>query len=88
MRSERNPTSAAGAMHGRRSAQYFCIALTLAAALSACATMRNDPPPPGATALCRDGTLSYAPRSSTVCAGHDGVARWLEPGHERGDRER
>ncbi|MEQ1863616.1 MAG: DUF3761 domain-containing protein [Micropepsaceae bacterium] len=62
--------------------------LVLAACLGACTTLPNNPPRDGDTALCRDGAISYERRSSSVCAGHDGVARWLEPGHRRGgDRE-
>ncbi|MCX6511721.1 MAG: DUF3761 domain-containing protein [Actinobacteria bacterium] len=40
------------------------------------------PPPPvtvpgnGATALCRDGTYSYAAGHSGACSRHGGVAIW------------
>jgi hypothetical protein len=34
-------------------------------------------PPPGATALCRDGTYSYSQHRSGTCSYHGGVARWL-----------
>ncbi len=32
----------------------------------------------GANALCRDGTCSYQQRPEGSCAGHGGVARWLD----------
>lgn len=34
-------------------------------------------PPPGATALCRDGTYSFSQHRSGTCSYHGGVARWL-----------
>jgi len=34
-------------------------------------------PPPGATALCRDGTYSFSQHRSGTCSHHGGVARWL-----------
>jgi Protein of unknown function (DUF3761) len=34
-------------------------------------------PPPGATALCRDGTYSYSKHRSGTCSGHGGVKKWL-----------
>jgi serine/threonine-protein kinase len=34
-------------------------------------------PPPGATALCHDGTYSIGRRHPNACARHGGVARWL-----------
>jgi len=33
--------------------------------------------PPGATALCRDGTYSYSQHRSGTCSHHGGVAKWL-----------
>ena len=33
--------------------------------------------PPGATALCRDGTYSYSKHRPGTCSHHGGVARWL-----------
>jgi hypothetical protein len=33
--------------------------------------------PPGATAVCRDGTASFSRSRSGTCSGHGGVARWL-----------
>jgi hypothetical protein len=33
--------------------------------------------PPGATALCRDGTYSFSKHRSETCSGHGGVKRWL-----------
>jgi hypothetical protein len=33
--------------------------------------------PPGATALCRDGTYSFSKHRSGTCSHHGGVARWL-----------
>jgi hypothetical protein len=34
--------------------------------------------PPGATAVCRDGTYSYSRHHSGTCSHHGGVARWLD----------
>jgi len=34
--------------------------------------------PTGATALCRDGTLSYSQHHSGTCSNHDGVAVWYK----------
>jgi hypothetical protein len=34
--------------------------------------------PPGATALCRDGTYSYSQHHSGTSSHHGGVARWLD----------
>jgi hypothetical protein len=33
--------------------------------------------PPGATALCRDGTYSFSQHRSGTCSHHGGVAKWL-----------
>ena len=35
-------------------------------------------PPPGATALCRDGTYSFSKHHSGTCSYHGGVAKWLD----------
>jgi Protein of unknown function (DUF3761) len=34
-------------------------------------------PPPGATALCRDGSYSFSHHRSGTCSHHGGVAKWL-----------
>jgi hypothetical protein len=34
-------------------------------------------PPPGATAICRDGDYSYSMHRSGTCSGHGGVQQWL-----------
>src|SRR5436309_4659903 len=39
--------------------------------------------PPGATALCRDGTYSYSQHRSGTCSHHGGVARWLTASSSR-----
>jgi Protein of unknown function (DUF3761) len=36
--------------------------------------------PPGATALCRDGTYSFSQHRSGTCSHHGGVRRWLNGG--------
>ena len=36
--------------------------------------------PPGATALCRDGTYSFSQHHSGTCSHHGGVAGWLDGG--------
>lgn len=33
--------------------------------------------PPGATAICRDGTYSYSQNRSGTCSHHGGVSQWL-----------
>lgn len=35
--------------------------------------------PPGATALCRDRSYSYARSRSGACSHHDGVLAWIAP---------
>jgi hypothetical protein len=50
------------------------IALALAVTVSGAAAAA----PPGATALCRDGTYSYSKHHSGTCSHHGGVARWLK----------
>jgi 5-methylcytosine-specific restriction endonuclease McrA len=47
---------------------FFVLAVPAAVASS---------PPPGATALCRDGTYSFSRHRSGTCSYHGGVARWL-----------
>jgi len=37
-------------------------------------------PPPGATALCRDGTYSFSKHRSGTCSHHGGVRKWLRGG--------
>lgn len=37
-----------------------------------------DSPPPGATALCRDGTYSFSRNRRGTCSHHGGVAKWLK----------
>ncbi|HEV3452859.1 MAG TPA: DUF3761 domain-containing protein [Acidimicrobiia bacterium] len=34
-------------------------------------------PPPGATALCGDGTYSFSRSRPVACSGHGGVVQWL-----------
>lgn len=36
-----------------------------------------DSPPPGATALCRDGTYSFSKNRRGTCSHHGGVQKWL-----------
>jgi Protein of unknown function (DUF3761) len=49
------------------------IAVTLAGS-----TALAGSAPPGATALCRDGTYSYSQHRSGTCSHHGGVAKWLK----------
>src|SRR2546422_197977 len=35
-------------------------------------------PPPGASAICNDGTYSYSQHRRGTCSHHGGVARWLK----------
>jgi len=41
-----------------------------------CGDARSQPPPPGATAICRDGSYSYSQHRSGTCSGRGGVASW------------
>jgi hypothetical protein len=59
--------------------------LTRAAAIAvtvlpfgACATEPISAEAISPTAVCLDGTRSYGPRREGVCAGHDGVSRWMD----------
>ena len=40
----------------------------------------QQPVPPGATALCRDGTYSFSQHHQGTCSHHRGVAIWLDAG--------
>jgi Protein of unknown function (DUF3761) len=51
--------------------------LVLVAVLLALVVPAAAAAPPGATALCRDGTYSYSKHRSGTCSGHGGVKRWL-----------
>lgn len=44
-----------------------------------CGDARTESPPPGATAICRDGTYSYSehPYAGGTCSHHGGVAKHL-----------
>lgn len=54
------------------------VALATVFALAGGASYAAGPPPPGATAQCRDGTYSYSQHHSGTCSHHGGVARWLD----------
>jgi hypothetical protein len=41
---------------------------------------RRGPPPPNATAQCRDGSYTTNPTAS-ACANHCGLAHWIKRGH-------
>jgi Protein of unknown function (DUF3761) len=56
------------------------VAVALAVGISGAAAA----PPPGATALCRDGTYSYSKHHSGTCSHHGGVKRWLDGSGSRG----
>ncbi len=45
--------------------------------LAAGAAARVAAPPPGATAVCRDGTYSFSQHHAGTCSHHGGVATWL-----------
>lgn len=40
-------------------------------------TTPQNSAPPGATALCRDGTYSFSQHRSGTCSHHGGVSKWL-----------
>jgi Protein of unknown function (DUF3761) len=54
------------------------LVLAVASGLLAAAASGASTPPPGATALCRDGTYSFSQTHSGTCSHHGGVARWLD----------
>ncbi|HEY7440435.1 MAG TPA: DUF3761 domain-containing protein, partial [Acidimicrobiia bacterium] len=56
------------------------LALATGVATAAVASTRGTAPPPGATALCRDGTYSFSQTHSGTCSHHGGVQQWLEGG--------
>jgi Protein of unknown function (DUF3761) len=53
---------------------FLLVAVALAVGVSGAAAAA----PPGATALCRDGTYSYSKHHSGTCSHHGGVKRWLD----------
>jgi hypothetical protein len=55
----------------------FTVVAAATAALAASASTAANAPPPGATAICRDGTYSFSQHRSGTCSHHGGVARWL-----------
>lgn len=63
-------------MFGRVAAvALFSAALGLGGLAASAATKDA---PPGATALCDDGTYSFSQTHSGTCSHHGGVARWLD----------
>jgi hypothetical protein len=56
----------------------LCAAGFLAAGVLAAPATVHDAPP-GATALCNDGTYSFSQTRSGTCSHHGGVAQWLTP---------
>lgn len=42
-----------------------------------CKPEKDNSPPAGATAQCRDGSYSFSQHRSGTCSGHGGVAIWL-----------
>jgi hypothetical protein len=59
----------------------LAAALALAGAILACGVVAargaGDGPPPGATAVCRDGSYSFSQHHSGTCSHHGGVQQWL-----------
>jgi Protein of unknown function (DUF3761) len=55
------------------------VALACGVFAAMAAAGRNAVPPPGATALCTDGTYSFSQTRSGTCSHHGGVAQWLTP---------
>jgi hypothetical protein len=58
---------------------FSCWVGLVAAVLAAGSGARIVSPPPGATALCNDGTYSFSQTHSGTCSHHGGVAAWLSP---------
>src|SRR6478752_5814445 len=54
----------------------FALVVVLALAVGVSAAAAGAPP--GATALCRDGTYSDSKHHSGTCSHHGGVKRWLD----------
>jgi len=42
-----------------------------------CGNARDQTPPNGATAICRDGSYSFSEHRNGTCSGHGGVRSWL-----------
>jgi hypothetical protein len=63
----------------RRAVALVIAATTLGAGGFAASAAINDGPPPGATAVCKDGTYSFSQTRSGTCSHHGGVATWLTP---------
>jgi hypothetical protein len=60
------------------------LGLLIAVALTVTVAGAASAAPPGATALCRDGTYSYSKHHSGTCSHHGGVKRWLDGSGSRG----
>jgi Protein of unknown function (DUF3761) len=60
----------------RRSAAVLLMAAI--ASLGLAAGRAAGEAPPGATALCKDGTYSYSQTPSGTCSHHGGVSAWLD----------
>jgi hypothetical protein len=60
------------------------LGLVIAFALTVVVAGAAAAAPPGATALCRDGTYSYSKHHSGTCSHHGGVKRWLDGSGSRG----
>jgi hypothetical protein len=61
----------------RRAAALAIATIALGVGGFAASAAINDGPPPGATALCKDGTYSFSQTRSGTCSHHGGVAIWL-----------
>ena len=58
--------------------RHAAAALVASAVLGLAAGGASAGAPPGATAVCRDGTYSFSQHHSGTCSHHGGVARWLD----------
>src|SRR5471032_520343 len=58
--------------------RWLAVAASLSTLCVAAIPALAASPPPGATALCRDGTYSYSQHHSGSCSHHGGVATWLD----------
>jgi hypothetical protein len=63
----------------RRAAALVIATISLGIGGFAASAAIKDGPPPGATALCNDGTYSFSQTRSGTCSHHGGVAVWLTP---------
>ena len=63
----------------RPRAALLALALVCGVFAAVATAGQDATPPPGATALCNDGTYSFSQTRSGTCSHHFGVKEWLTP---------